>query len=937
MLKLGNPLYEFGPFTLDLKKRVLLRENQPVPLAPKVFETLVVLVQNRQQIVSKDDLMKSVWPDSFVEESNLSQNIFTLRKALGDTQHKRYIVTVPGRGYQFSEDVRQLDDDRRIEQKEELVIESHSRSRVVIEQTPPRFRFIWAAVALVLALAGGLLFYRNPRLLESPTKNSVPAPSVAGSAMKVRRSVAIMGFRNLSGQPEQAWLSTALREMLDTELAAGSQLRTIPGEQIARSKIESNIPDTDSLGKDSLVRLHSSLNTDYVVLGSFAVVGSKGKDQVRLDVKLQDTAAGETISEQAFTGSTAELFDLVSKAGDALREKLGSTDIAAEQVAGIRASLPSDARAARFYAEGLAKLRDYEVIPARDLLLQAIRIEPSNALTHSALAAAWNALGYRDKAAQEAKQAFDLSAALSRVDRLSVEGRFRELTNDYPAAIEIYRNLSETFPDDVEYGLLLATSQMDNQDGKGALQTIAKMRLIPAARPDARIDLAEAKAQEKLGDFRKMQRAAASASTNAQRQGSRLLTAQAKEQEGWALDHLGDLDTALAVLAEAKSAAQAAKNPNTMATVLYTVGMVYFDKGDYDAARHSLENSKRLFSQIASIQNAGFATTGIGSIFFMQGRFLEARRYYEETLRIDREVGARGGPIGSDLGNLANVMIGLGDLTEATRLQEQSLAAFREVGNRRGEGATLIGLGSLLTLRGDLSGGKTTSEQALAVAKQTSYERDQGYALFNLAEVALAEDRLNDAQDLGRQALVLRQQNTEQSLVAISQLQLAEISLQQGRPSEAETLARQADAAFSEQQVTSSMAQSAAILARALLAQGKNKDAKGAAIRAVSLAKQVSDREPRFFAAAAEALVDSDPSKSLAELQKVRAEAHQCGYFSWELEFRLHLAVIELRSGDAKGVEHLRQVQKDALAHGFALIGRHAADALAHNGNFTGE
>src|SRR4051812_25480556 len=134
MLKLGNPLYEFGPFTLDLKKRVLLRENQPVPLTPKVFETLVVLVQNRQQIVSKDDLMKSVWPDSFVEESNLSQNIFTLRKALGDTQHKRYIVTVPGRGYQFSEDVRQLDDDRRIEQKEELVIESHSRSRVVIEQ-----------------------------------------------------------------------------------------------------------------------------------------------------------------------------------------------------------------------------------------------------------------------------------------------------------------------------------------------------------------------------------------------------------------------------------------------------------------------------------------------------------------------------------------------------------------------------------------------------------------------------------------------------------------------------------------------------------------------------------------------------------------------------------------------------------------------------------
>jgi DNA-binding winged helix-turn-helix (wHTH) protein/TolB-like protein len=393
MLKVDNPLYEFGPFTLDLKKRVLLRENQPVPLTPKVFETLVVLVQNKQQVVSKDDLMKSVWPDSFVEESNLSQNIFTLRKALGDSQNKRYIVTVPGRGYRFSEDVRELGTEQTIEQKDELVIQSHSRSRVVIEQIPPRFGLVWAAVAFIVVVAGGLLFYRNPGSLGFQAKSSAPTPAVARPGIKVRRSVAVLGFRNLSGQPEQAWLSTALREMLDTELAAGNQLRTVAGEQIARSEKESNLPDTDSLGKDSLLRLHTSLNTDYVILGSFAVVGSKGKDQVRLDLKLQDAAAGETVSEEAFTGSTADLFDMISKAGDALREKLGITDIAAEQVAGIRASLPSNPQAARLYADGLAKLRDYEIISARDLLLRAAHIEPSNALTHSALAAAWSALG----------------------------------------------------------------------------------------------------------------------------------------------------------------------------------------------------------------------------------------------------------------------------------------------------------------------------------------------------------------------------------------------------------------------------------------------------------------------------------------------------------------------------------------------------------------
>jgi DNA-binding winged helix-turn-helix (wHTH) protein/tetratricopeptide (TPR) repeat protein len=928
MFKVDNPLYEFGPFTLDLKKRVLLRENKPVPLTPKVFETLVVLVQNKQQIVSKDDLMKSVWPNTFVEESNLSQNIFTLRKALGDSQHKRYIVTVPGRGYQFSEDVRQLGAANALEQTDELVIQSHSRSRVVIEQSPARFGLIWAAGALVLAVAGALLFYRNPGSLGSRSKDSAPATAIARPGIKVRRSVAVLGFRNLSGQPEQAWLSIALREMLDTELSAGNQLRTVPGEQIARSEKESNLPYTDSLGKDSLLRLRASLNTDYVVLGSFAVVGSKGKDQVRLDLKLQDATSGDTITETGFTGSTAEVFDLVSKAGDALREKLGITDIAAEQVAGIRASLPSNPLAAHLYADGLAKLRDYEVVAARDLLLRAARIEPSNALTHSALAAAWNALGYKEKAAQEAKLAFDLSAALSRVDRLSIEGRFRQLTNDYPAAIEIYRNLSETFPDDMEYGLLLATAQMDNQDSHNALQTIAKLRLIPSARADARIDLAEAKAQEKLGDFRKMQQAAASASANAKAQGSLLLTAQAKEQEGWALDHLGDLDMALSLLAEAMTAAEAAKNPSTIATVQFSTGMVYFDQGKYDLARRSLEDSERGFRKIGSIQNAGFAISGIAGILYMQGNLLEARRYYQETLRIDQELGEKGGPIGSDLGNLANVMIGLGDLVEATHLQEQSLATFREVGNRRGESATLVSLGSLLAIRGDLQGGKKTSEQAFAIAKQTGFERDRAYSMYNLAEIALAEDRLNDAQTLARQTLALRRQNGEQSMVAISQLQLAEIALQQGNPGEAETLARQAEAAFTEQQVTSSMSQSAAMLARALLAQGKSKDAKVAALRSVSLAKQVSDREPRFDATIAEAMVNNDPFKATSELEQIRAEAHRCGYFSYELDTRLHLATIELHSGNASGRQHLQQLQKDALAHGFALVARKAASAL---------
>src|SRR5579863_6613163 len=143
----GKELYEFGPFRLDSGKRLLLRDNQPVPLQLKAFETLLALVRSGEQVVLKDDLMKAVWPDTFVEESNLAQNIFVLRKTLGTTVgDHRYIVTVPGRGYRFAEKVR-------VVSEESLVVESHSRSRVVIEQSKSR-QMLAVSVAGVLLLLG---------------------------------------------------------------------------------------------------------------------------------------------------------------------------------------------------------------------------------------------------------------------------------------------------------------------------------------------------------------------------------------------------------------------------------------------------------------------------------------------------------------------------------------------------------------------------------------------------------------------------------------------------------------------------------------------------------------------------------------------------------------------------------------------------------------
>jgi len=154
--------YEFGPFRVDPDRRQLLRENQPVPLQPKAFDTLLALIQRSETLVSKDELMQAVWPDAFVEESNLTQNIFVLRKTLGEAagQH-RFIVTVPGRGYRFAERVRLVPEDGDI-----LVLNRSSTEVVIDEEASPdkdlalmpkntqvRTIAVLSAIA-VLALAG---------------------------------------------------------------------------------------------------------------------------------------------------------------------------------------------------------------------------------------------------------------------------------------------------------------------------------------------------------------------------------------------------------------------------------------------------------------------------------------------------------------------------------------------------------------------------------------------------------------------------------------------------------------------------------------------------------------------------------------------------------------------------------------------------------------
>lgn len=131
MSRRDKHFYEFGPYRLDLSERLLRREEREIQLPPKVFETLLVFVENSGHILEKDELMQKLWPDSFVEESSLSQNIFLLRKALGDAgaAGAPYIETIPRRGYRFTAEVREVRDEPTA-----LLVNQRTETRVIIEE-----------------------------------------------------------------------------------------------------------------------------------------------------------------------------------------------------------------------------------------------------------------------------------------------------------------------------------------------------------------------------------------------------------------------------------------------------------------------------------------------------------------------------------------------------------------------------------------------------------------------------------------------------------------------------------------------------------------------------------------------------------------------------------------------------------------------------------
>lgn len=797
---------------------------------------------------------------------------------------------------------------------------------IPISTAPRPHRWIYAVTAVILlaAIGGYFVVERYPR----------PASSTASSAsssatVNRRRSVAVLGFKNLSATAEKAWLSTAISEMLTTELSQGDQLRAIPGESVAQMKMSLALPDADSFGQQTLTRIRQNLGSDDVVLGSYLPLGN---GLLRLDVRLQDAVAGETLASVSEKGNESEIDSLVSKAGAELRAKLGVGALSDAQSAMVRASLPSNPEAARLYSVGLLKLRLLDARSARESLEQAAALDPNHAPTHAALAEAWSLSGYESKAKDQAKRALELSARSSREERLFIEGRAHEMLNEKPEAIESYRALWKFFPDNIDYALLLIRAQVAGGHGSDAEKTLADLRRLTVSEVDAaRIDLAESSIAASSSDFKREQAMAETACNRARAAGANLLVARALQSEAHASEHMGQTEQAIGFSNQARTLFDSAGDRRGAARSVLAVGDVLFDRGDYENAKKQFASALPVFQEIGAQRSVRACRERIGNVFYSQGNMREAKNYYEQVLSFDREIDDPSG-LGGDYGNLANALDGLGDLPGALKMHQESLAVYEKIGERRGISATQNNLGNLMVEVGNLEEAKKYYQQALATSREIAYRLGEPYPISGIGDALLAQGDLAGARKQYEQALALCKELDDEDFTAQIQVSLASIALYEKRYADGGALARLAIAGYEKANSSGAGAWSQSILARNLLAEGKLVEAQGAMAKAAALARKSTGEPFRYEFAFADARVKAKSGKTseaLSELETVLSSTRKFGYRLYEYQARLAIGEIELWSGSASAQAHLTTLEKDARAHGALLIANQAQELLS--------
>ena len=440
-------IYEFGDFRLDAEERLLWRADAEVPLTPRVFDTLLYLVEHHDTVLDKERLMEAVWPDSIVEENNLTQNISTLRRVFGETPGSRqYIATVPGRGYRFVAKIKTREADARPQPLgiPEVAISraAEKTEHVASVALPERRRSLRAALlatAAVLALSVAALFFWRDRTQKPP---EAPAGTQSAKILLPEKSIAVLPFANLSADQENAFFTEGVQDDILTALAKFADLKVI-----SRTSVASYVAGPNR----NLREIGQELGVANVLEGSVRRAGGK----VRVTAQLIEMRTNTHLWAETYDRELADVFAIQSEIAQRIATAL-QAKLAPEEKARLdtRPTTNSEAYVLYLTARGT---EDY--VEAEKIYMQAIALDPGFALAYAQASILNSGFSVDDRARKAraralAEEALRLSPALGEA-HMALGLCLHWGEKKYDAALKEFEVAAATSPNNAEiYGYI---------------------------------------------------------------------------------------------------------------------------------------------------------------------------------------------------------------------------------------------------------------------------------------------------------------------------------------------------------------------------------------------------------------------------------------------------------------------------------------------------
>jgi DNA-binding winged helix-turn-helix (wHTH) protein/tetratricopeptide (TPR) repeat protein len=901
-------LVRFGPYRLERRTGELRKHEIRIKISGQPLEVLLLLLERPGELVTREELRQRLWTnDVFVDfERSLNSAVKKLRRALNDDpQEPRYIETYPRKGYRFIGVIEHEQAltvhpgssnapgthhlNAHLPLPEALPIERPYAEDSVAAVPAPSRRKLPTAISLIVIIAA-IIFFTAPKISRKPS--TLETGTQPRKNLHLRSSIAVLGFKNLSSRKHDDWLSTAITQMLSTELAGGDKTRIIPEEIIARVKQDLGLKEKDSYARDTLRDLRMRLGSDYVVAGSYMAVGDNS-GQVRMDLRLQETISGDTLTSIAVSGKQSEIFDLVARAGGEMRAKLGST-VPPEGDVDWRTVLPSNPEAARLYSEGLAHIRVSENLAATDSLQKSLTIEPGFALGHAALADAWATLGYDSRALASAQKALSLSNGLPEDERMEIQGRYYELNRDWTGAIGVYRHLWQDFPDDLESGLKLAATEIVAGNLNDASGVLSNLRSLPApSGNDPRIDLTEASIAARRADYKRQQMLAEQAAAKAQSSGARLLLARAKLVQGWALDDQSHLKQAAEADSTAQQIYEQAGDRDGTATALNDLGIVIRKQGDLAGARTKFEESTADFRQIGDENGLGGALTNLGEVYRAEGDLGRAEGVYREALEIFQKLGRKDNEYAA-MDNLGGVLYQRGNFRGASKFFENLLDVRQAAGDKLGVALAKTNLADALRVQGETDRAAGLYEQALKTLQEIGDRSTAAAVALSLAKTMIVKNNFAAARRILRESLATNEEIGAKGDAALDRVMLSRVALLERHPDQFDGSVDAAIDELKKQNRGADEIEARALQGEALLARGMTVEAEQTLEKAKRI--QAADWLARFHLDTAFARLESakgNDTKARRTLAAALAGAQETRCVVCQLEVRAALSQLE--------------------------------------------